>query len=165
TLAGSAPRARAAFQRMSGSALRSASRAAASSAEAAGGRAISRLTSGMAFHHGDDLARNVFDRPDGPGTAVFHEFSGHAPDHRGALGFGDGLSAFPINPGHRIGSVAAHAGQHDADQPARLIVIERAADETLDARMPGIVLLCRDRHGAQAGGAARHDKDGIAAPD
>ena len=62
-------------------------------------------------------------------------------------------------PRHGIGSVAAHAGQHNADQTGRVIVIERAAHQALDARMPGIVPLRRDRHGAQAGRRAARRPD------
>ena len=54
-----------------------------------------------------------------PGAAIFHEFTRHAPDHRGGFRLGDGASAMFETARHRIRAVAPHPGHQHSDQTRR----------------------------------------------
>ena len=98
-------------------------------------------------------------------AARFHQLAGHAPDHGGLFGLGDGAPAFGAQLGHGGGAVIAHAGHQDADKPLRPEPLHGGRDQAVDARMPAVFWQwrrCRDVGLA----VARNDNDvGVALAD
>ena len=79
------------------------------------------------------------------------QLAGHAPDHGGLLGFGDGAAALLRSSVMACGAVDSHAGHQDADRAGPGDVLHGGPNEPVGAWMPGIVGIGRRGHGDQPG--------------
>src|SRR6185369_13926903 len=143
-------RARAAAHLLSASALPRAASCSATSAPAppAPGPLLLPLTRGIGAHQIDDCGGNVVERPYHFGTAILHQFAGHAPNNRGRLCLRDCPSPPLAESLHRLGAVIAHAGHQDANEPIGIELYKRAADQTFHTRVPWVAGVRRHWHRA-----------------
>src|SRR4051812_46453306 len=116
------PRARAAAQRTSASALLSLSMCAAGLPASVSGTDVAapRLMNGIGPYLFDDGAGNLVNRQHNLGPAAFYELTRHSPNDGGRFGFGNGAASAPMQFGHRIRAVAAHSGHQHSEQCLRL---------------------------------------------